>query len=404
MDRPPGVGLLRRSPDFARLFAARSVSYIGDGAALLALTLYVKETEGSGARVGLLLLAQAVPRFLGPLAGAIVDRTDLRRTMIVCDLGQAVFFALIALLTPSFLVLLVLVMVASWLATVFGPASRSAVVGLVDEADFMSANGWMGTALNMQVAIGPLLGGVLLAALDFEGALLANGASFLLSAAILWQLPRLPKAIDKDDRIRFWTGAREGLSNARRNKTTRVVVTTLFLGVMFGAVDNIAMVFLARDVFGTGPLGFAALWGAYGVGMLTGSVLLMRGVIKASPLRIFLFGWLLTGLGMIAAGVAPVMALAVAMQYVAGFGNAIDVIASDTLIQRAVPRAMLGRTFGLISTATYGASAIAYAAGGPLLDATSARTVFVVGGGGVLAVLVLAVVMARAVDPLGKRS
>jgi MFS family permease len=53
-----------------------------------------------------------------------------------------------------------------------------------------------------------------------------------------------------------------------------------------------------------------------------------------------------------------------------------------------VPREMLGRVFGLVSTAPFAGSTIAFAAGGFLLDATSPRAVFVIAGVGVLAVLV----------------
>lgn len=398
MNRTPQTRLLRRYPHFTLLWAARSISYVGDGAALLALVLYVKATQESGARVGLLLLAQALPRFLGPVAGAIVDRTDQRRTMIACDLGQAGLFAAIALLTPSFVVLLVLVLATSWLATVFAPASRTSVVGLVADPDLMRANAWLGIALNLQVALGPLLGGVLIAAFDFEGALLANTVTFVVSAALLSRLPPLPARLDTGAR-RFLGEVKEGVGVAWRNKTARLVTVTLFLGVLFGAVDNLALVFLARDVFGTGPLGFAMLSGAYGIGMFVGSIALVREWIRTPAIPIYLIGWFLSGVGMIVAGIAPVLSLAVAMQLVCGFGNAVDVIASDTLIQKAVPSAMLGRVFGLISTATYGASSIAYVAGGPLLDLTSARAVFVIGGAGILVVLLLGLALARDLEP-----
>ena len=56
---------------------------------------------------------------------------------------------------------------------------------MVDEEELLSANAWLGTALNMQVAIGPLLGGLFVATLGIRGALAVDAASFLLSAALL---------------------------------------------------------------------------------------------------------------------------------------------------------------------------------------------------------------------------
>ena len=70
--------LLSRSPAFAALLTARSVSLIGDGVGNLALVVHVQRVEGTGAAVGLLLLAASLPRLLSPLAGTAADRVDRR--------------------------------------------------------------------------------------------------------------------------------------------------------------------------------------------------------------------------------------------------------------------------------------------------------------------------------------
>jgi MFS family permease len=97
--------LLARRPGFRNLTAALTLSYIGSGAGLTALVLYVQSTQGTGVAVGALLLAQTVPRLLGPLAGALADRSDLRRLMVGADTGGAAIFALLALLPPFGLIL-----------------------------------------------------------------------------------------------------------------------------------------------------------------------------------------------------------------------------------------------------------------------------------------------------------
>ncbi|MGZ8651570.1 MAG: MFS transporter, partial [Actinomycetota bacterium] len=74
-------------------------------------------------------------------------------------------------------------------------------------------------------------------------------------------------------------------------------------------------------------------------------------------------------MGTLLAGLAPLIWLAAMTQTIGGAGNGADNVASDTLIQRSVPRDMLGRVFGVTSTAAFVGSGIAYAAGGPLLDA-----------------------------------
>ena len=64
------------APAFRRLLAARTVSHVGDGIAVIALVLLVQDQRRTGTAVGALLLATSIPRFLGPVAGAIVDRVE----------------------------------------------------------------------------------------------------------------------------------------------------------------------------------------------------------------------------------------------------------------------------------------------------------------------------------------
>jgi hypothetical protein len=63
-----GRFVLVSNPSFGCFFVARLVSYFGSGVTVAALILYVYESEGSGVAVGLLLLAETLPRLLGPFA------------------------------------------------------------------------------------------------------------------------------------------------------------------------------------------------------------------------------------------------------------------------------------------------------------------------------------------------
>ena len=77
-------------------------------------------------------------------------------------------------------------------------------------------------------------------------------------------------------------------------------------------------------------------------------------------------------------------------QLVSGAGNGIEIVASETIFQRHVPRHLLGRVYGLTSTAVAIGAGIAMALGGFLVDATSPRVAFVVAGAGGLIVFAAA--------------
>jgi hypothetical protein len=308
--------------------------------------------------------------------------------MVLCDLGNAAIFAAIAGFQPSFGVLLALVSASAILDTLFAPAGRSAVPALVHADDLLRANAWMGTALNLQVALGSLVGGALVAAIGVRGALALDSLSFVLSAALLIGLPPL-RLTRTGSSTGFLAVGKEGLAFAWHTRVVRTFVIVLFLGVAFAALDNVALVFLVRETLHGGPFAFGLVSAAFGVGMIAASVGLSIRRTSFAVTTLLIAAWLTSGIGTIATGLAPVIGIAAAAQAAGGFGNGLENIAADTLIQRAVPREMLGRVFGLVSTAAFGGSTLAYAAGGPLLDLTSARTVFMIAGTGILIVTAL---------------
>jgi len=99
-----------------------------------------------------------------------------------------------------------------------------------------------------------------------------------------------------------------------------------------------------------------------------------------------------TGAGMLVTGLAPTLAVAVAAQAVAGAGNAVENIGYDTAVQNAVPRALLGRVFGIVGTAAQLGAGLATAAGGALVALAGPRAVFV--GAGVATLVVAAALAA----------
>jgi MFS family permease len=160
-------------------------------------------------------------------------------------------------------------------------------------------------------------------------------------------------------------------------------------------------VFLVRGTLDGSPLAYGLVTGAYGVGMLLGSLGLTWKGTAAAAGTVFLLGWVAGGIGAVLTGIAPLIALVAVGQAIAGVGNAVEVVAMDTLVQRAVPREMLGRVFGLVGTAAPAGHSLAFAAGGFLVDFTSPRIVFLIAGLGVLLVLVPVMLVLRRADTAG---
>jgi MFS family permease len=391
--RPPSGGLLRRAPAFRALWLARAVSYTGDGISQVAIVLFA---SGSGpAAVGLALLANTAPRLLGPLAGALADRVERRRLMTACQLGQALVMALLAVLPPALPTLLAVSAVAGLLATAFGPAARSATPRLVDRQDLGRANAMLGTALNLQVILGPALGGLLVAQGGPRTAFAVDALSFAVSAALLARLPRLRADGVGRRSLGLLADSLTGLAYIARTPGPRALVLGLLLVVSFAAVDNVALVFLVRDTLGGDARDYGAVQATYGLGMLAASVAVTRAFAHRSPLALLAAGIAATGAGTLLTGLAPAVGMAAAWQALAGSGNAVENIANATAVQQVVPPHLLGRVFGATGTAAQAGSAVAYGAGGPLLAATSPRAVFAIAAAGVFSALLVLLPLLR---------
>ncbi|TVR69879.1 MAG: MFS transporter [Sphaerobacteraceae bacterium] len=390
------LGLLGRNQAYAALWGARTVSTLGNWVTLTALLLYLESIGASGLQIGIMLAARELPHLLGPVAGALADRVDQKRVMIGCDLTNSLLIGLILIWLPSFSILVALVAASSLTAALFMPSGKSAVPKLVDQSDLTSANALLGSSTNLSFAVGPVIGAALFAVVGVRGALLLDVLTFLISFSLLLRLPAFGGAATADGAVeslrttRFVDEVRDGVTFVARHKVARAVAIGMFLGVLFAAIDNVALVFLIRDSLGGPEIALGTALGFYAVMMVLAPLILIRfELFRARPSLILLVGLLLTSAGMFLTGLSPVVAAAVAAYAIAGAGNGLENIGIDTLIGRSVPRDKLGRAFGVVYGPIAIAAGLAALIGGQIVDLTSPSTAFLVAGTGVGVVFLL---------------
>jgi hypothetical protein len=180
--------------------------------------------------------------------------------------------------------------------------------------------------------------------------------------------------------------ARSGMRYIWRQPILRAVVATFVLVVVFTGVDDVALVFLGRDAFAAGDSGISLLYAASGLGLLLGFALLVARTTRSPAITVAIAGFGLSSAGNLLTGLSPVIAAAFAMQMVRGIGISLVEVGTTSLVQRTVPRHLLGRVFADLSGAVGLAAGLSYVVGGLLLDSFSAGAVLTVGGAGGCAV------------------
>jgi MFS family permease len=387
-----GLALLRENPAFRNLWLARLVSFLGDSLGLVALILYVADLAGTGAAVGLLLLAgDFAPTLVGPVAGALADRLHRRRVMLACEVLQGFVVAAIVALRPPLAALLPLVAVRAALSTTFQPAARSALPDLVADADLDRANALLGFGTWGLDAAGPLLAAVLLPFLHVRGILVVDALSFLAAVPFLLRLPSLgpaPRAVAS-----LGADVREGFTYIRQHRFVRVIVLGFAAVVLVGAVDDVALVLFAKGALHGGDRLASVLYAGSGVGLLIGFLLLARRRRALTARVALLVGFVLTNAATTLTGATRIAFVAVAFQCVRGLGISLVEVGHNVAIARAVPPHLRGRVFANLYAALGVAAGIAYVVGGRLVDLTSPRAALVVSG--LLGLAVVAVMATR---------
>ena len=154
-----------RGRHFRIFWAGQVLSMLGDAFALVALPLLVLELTGSVAKMGLLTEATGAMQIaMGLSAGWIMDRFNRRQSMILCDVGRAILFALVpfwgATIGPSMALVYTVTVLAAALAGLFAVGYVTAIPNLVSPERVTEANGRLAVSLRQQITPDYLLGRV----------------------------------------------------------------------------------------------------------------------------------------------------------------------------------------------------------------------------------------------------
>src|ERR1700733_12970509 len=182
-------------PNYRLYFAGQSVSMIGTWMQMTAQSWLVLTLTHSSTDLGLTVALQAVPvLFLGPYGGVIADRVDKRRLMIALQIAMGIQALLLGLLVVSgsarYWEICVLAVVLG-LNNAFENSARQAFVReMVGQDELRNAITLNSVTVNAARAVGPGIGGILIATVGTGTCFLLNAASFVAVVASLLMMDR----------------------------------------------------------------------------------------------------------------------------------------------------------------------------------------------------------------------
>jgi MFS family permease len=388
-------GSLLKNSRFLRLWIGQGTSFLGDAVSMIALVVLVVQITGSASAVGGALIARLLPTLASPLAGVLADRLDRRLVLVASDLARAVF-VLGLIFARDLATIYVLVFLLGLARTLFNPTVRAAFPSVVGGGDLTRANALIGGTFSVSETAGPALGGLLVATVGVDAAFVLDAATYLISAAMLSLIP-LPRP--EREEAGFGEDLRSGFAYLARSRVPLAIVLGAFLTVLTINITIPAEIFLAKETFDAGDAGYGLLVGLYGGGMVLGSALMVALGDRVRLLPLYFFGVFAIALALLGTGLSPTFGLALGALVVAGVANGTDNVITETILQKRVPEAFLGRVFSVRFLGFSVGEILAYGMGGAIVDASGARFTYLLAAAATAAAgLVILVILAIAPD------
>jgi MFS family permease len=382
---------IRAYPIFRALWIAQFASNVGTwmqtvGAQWLLI-------DSSPFLVSLVQTAASLPVVVLALpAGAWADLLDRRTVLLGAQCGM--FLSAAALAGSTFLdaaspaVILTLTFLLGCGNAVAAPAWQAIQPDLVDRPVLPQAAALNGVNMNLARAVGPALGGLVVATAGAGWVFALNAASFIGIAAVVARW-RAPERADQDSRERLVEAVRAG---GRYVRHALIVRRLLYRAVLFipaaTAVWALLPVVAAHNLdLGSG--GYGLLLGMVGVGAVAGAFVIPRLRARLGPARLVTGAMVVTAaaIGLVATVRSPVL---VAIALVPIGGAWIAVMSSlNSGLQLALPNWVRGRGLAYYLVVFQGAQAIGAAIWGTVADRTSVTTALLVAAAVLLAATVL---------------
>ncbi|MCW3019074.1 MAG: transporter [Solirubrobacterales bacterium] len=391
------------TPRLRRILAAYTINSLGTWFGLVALLVAVYDhTHSALAVAALTFSAEALPAFIVPAVVAWVEASTRRRELTALYIFEAIATAALAVLMSHFWLPAVLVLAAldgtaalassALLRAELARAAREQVEAemgateggapdgsLVEEAAKEAerkAHAARNVAFSATFVLGPILGGVVVAAAGAPTALFIDVGSFLLCGALLLDLHPHVEDAGGDS-----VGARLRAAWRHINEVPKLrgLLAAETVALIFFETGPPIEVTYVKSTLHAGDRGLGLLLSAWGAGAVLGSVVFARFVRR--PLGGMLgAGTVAIGAAYVGFATAPSLALACVAAVVGGIGNGLQVPSLISIVQRLTPQNLQGRLMGGVESLGALCRAIGLPLGGVLVAISSPRAAFTVVG------------------------
>jgi MFS family permease len=384
----------RRDQTFHWLLSASSVSMLGSHMTAIAYPMVVLLLTDSPLVAGWAAFAAIAPSILVYMpAGALIDRWDPGRVMLISELGRGGAIAIVACaialrkpyLTPLIVTAIIIAAIIEGILEVASTLAQRRYVGaLVERKQIPSALARLEGGTHAVLVAGRPLGGLLFG-IEPIFPFLADVCTFIYSAGVLIGIRKNRRAVEKAGigssllpRPRLRSDIRRGLGWLRRDQFAWMTMVAFSTGTLI--FQALIMVFLADARAQRLPaLGIGMVLAASGVGGIFGSAAASRLLKRVgySWIKIQAVTWIV-GFAALAASAGRHFFLMAVVMAILGLTGALGNIELNVYLMQNVRQGMLARVTSVNRLAVLSACAVGPALGGILVQALRVQNALIV--------------------------
>lgn len=351
--------VLLSQKNFLKLFAADMISRFGDSLDAIAYSWIMYEVTGSASLMALVIGLNYLPTvFFMPIAGALVDRIDKKRIMVLSDVLRFCIVLIVALLYSygvlNSAIIIIFTILTSMVEAFRIPAGGAFLPRILEQDLYTIGKAVSYSGSRISELLGYITSGIIISCIGSEGALFIDAATFLISALLIglikYEENRLKEKRKTKDKFReLFKDFREGLLFVKGSKPVKVVAI-IGLMINFGIMPlSVFQTPYVSSYLEMGPTILSYIKILMSVGMMLGAIILPKTKVSDRG-RVVTFSGSMMGVTLIMMYVAPMieiyalkMLLLTISMFFVGFGGGILNVVVGSTIMKSVPNEMMGR-------------------------------------------------------------
>ena len=351
MRQPPQLLQCLRNQVFARLYFAQTINLIGDALTWVGLALLAFELAGKNAGVilsGALTLRVAAFVLLSPLAGAIADRFDRKRIMVVTHLARMGIVCLLPFVTQAWQIYAIVFALNVFYAF-FTPTYTATIPLVTGKTDYPQAIALSSATFQLLGVLGPGLAGGIAAFIGARQVFFLDALTFLIATILVVTLPGQLKVDQNQQSIRTVSRTlqdiKEGTTRLFSDASIRYALAMQLVASVTGAQILVNTVGYVQGTLNLGKVEYGWVMAAFGIGATLASVAFGNFNQRLERTTFIAIGATLITVALLPANFASFAPLLL-LWLVAGAGQSFVNLPTQTLIADRIPTDIQGRVYG----------------------------------------------------------